>query len=567
MVKQLKTTVITAIVFFAVTMPFREFFSVLVVSEMRPASALPPALGLLFGIPGALGCAVGNLIADIVSGYDLMICLIGFPAQFLYGILPFILWKFINRFDADPAAIRLNNVENVMRYIMIILFNSLTMAGILGVIMQGFGISPLLSTGTLMVFFNNFVFSMVLGIPIIIFVSIQKAKNVNLSLNERLVLILIMISVIKAGLIGVFAYTELYRVIYDPLAMWNRIYLHVAASLSISYLITIVILRWAEKNVTIPIESIAGIVRHYINDETGRADSGSVAAECERFINIRNETGVLAGAFRTMVLDLETYIHNLTRVTAEKERIGAELDVATKIQASMLPCIFPAFPDRREFDLYASMQPAKEVGGDFYDFFLTDENTLAVVMADVSGKGVPAALFMVIAKTLIKNNAQEGKSPAEVFTAVNDMLCENNDADMFVTAFMGYLDIPSGRFTCVNAGHNHPLIKKADGDFEFLKIKPAFVLAGLDGVKYTQHEIFLNPGDMVCLYTDGVTEAENPEQELFSDPLLIEKANFYKDLSVSDFIVKIKEEVKTFANGAEQADDITMLALKITGGK
>ncbi|MDR2546323.1 MAG: SpoIIE family protein phosphatase [Lachnospiraceae bacterium] len=293
----------------------------------------------------------------------------------------------------------------------------------------------------------------------------------------------------------------------------------------------------------------------------------------DTFINIKTDDEIerLAGSINTMTAELKDYIEKLTEVTAEKERIGAELDVANRIQASMLPCIFPPFPEMDSFDLYASMEAAKEVGGDFYDFFLVDENTLAVVIADVSGKGVPAALFMVIAKTLIKNNAQNtsyggaGMSPAEVFTAVNDILCENNDEGMFVTAFMGYLDIPSGRFTYVNAGHNLPLIKRADGDYEFLQIKPAFILAGFEGVQYIQHEIILSVGDVVFLYTDGVTEAENIEKDLFSDPRLIEKANEYKDCSLNDLVENLKREIVIFANGAEQADDITMLALKITG--
>ncbi|MCL2456200.1 MAG: SpoIIE family protein phosphatase, partial [Defluviitaleaceae bacterium] len=304
------------------------------------------------------------------------------------------------------------------------------------------------------------------------------------------------------------------------------------------------------------------VTKPIIKLTNGVIEVGKGNLESKIEIKTNDEIGVLASCFNKMTDDLVLYITNLSKVTAEKERIGAELDVATKIQASMLPCIFPAFPDRNEFDLFASMKPAKEVGGDFYDFFLTDENTLAVIIADVSGKGVPAALFMVIAKTLIKNNAQEGKSPSEVFEAVNNLLCENNEAAMFVTAFMGFLDIRSGKFTFVNAGHNPPLIKKSDGDYEFLQTKPAFVLAGFEDVKYTEREIFLDAGDMICLYTDGVTEAMNNDGDLFSDPRLIEKANLYKNFSARDFISKIKEEVDIFADGAEQADDITILALR-----
>ncbi|MDR2953161.1 MAG: SpoIIE family protein phosphatase, partial [Treponema sp.] len=212
-------------------------------------------------------------------------------------------------------------------------------------------------------------------------------------------------------------------------------------------------------------------------------------------IQSKDEIGVLADNFNKMIDDLHNYIADLSKVTAEKERIGAELNIARQIQASMLPCIFPAFPNRKEFDIYASMLPAKEVGGDFYDFFMAGENKLAVVIADVSGKGVPAALFMVVAKTLIKNNAISGKEPKEVFDAVNVLLCENNNANMFVTAFMGILDIPTGRFVYVNAGHNPLLIKRADAEYQWLKVKPGFILAGMEHVKYVQDEIVLTCGD------------------------------------------------------------------------
>ena len=293
---------------------------------------------------------------------------------------------------------------------------------------------------------------------------------------------------------------------------------------------------------------------------------GIAGGNLDTVIDIKtgDEIERLGNSVNAMTTDLKAYIANLAHVTAEKERIGAELDVATKIQSSMLPSIFPAFPERAEFDVYASMQPAKEVGGDFYDFFLIDEKTLAVVMADVSGKGVPAALFMVIAKTLIKNNAQYGKTPAEVFGTVNNLLCENNEAGMFVTAFMGYLDIPSGKFTFVNAGHNPPLLKAGDR-WEWLKVKKNFILAGMEDTRYTQMEITLNRGDGLFLYTDGVTEAMNNEKKLFSDPRLLETANSHPEQDLKEFTLAIKREIDAFAQGAEQADDITMLALRYKG--
>jgi sigma-B regulation protein RsbU (phosphoserine phosphatase) len=298
-----------------------------------------------------------------------------------------------------------------------------------------------------------------------------------------------------------------------------------------------------------------------LTDGVSQLGLGNLDARIDVAAN--DELGLLAQTFNKMTGDLKESIENYTREHSEKERIGTELNVATRIQASMLPCIFPAFPERNEFDIYATMNPAKEVGGDFYDFFLIDENRLAVVIADVSDKGVPAALFMVIAKTLIKNNAQSGKPPKEVFETVNNTLCENNEAFMFVTAFMGILDIPTGRFTYVNAGHNPPLVKCADTDYVWLPVKPGFVLAGKAGIPFKQDEITLNQGDTLFMYTDGVTEAKNPQGKLFTEARLVETANRYGHSAPKELIKSVKSEIDTFADGAQQADDITMLVIKI----
>ena len=245
----------------------------------------------------------------------------------------------------------------------------------------------------------------------------------------------------------------------------------------------------------------------------------------------------------------------------------AELNVASHIQKNMLPCIFPPYPEREEFDIYATMMPAKEVGGDFYDFFLIDPDHLAIVIADVSGKGVPAALFMVIAKTLIKNNTAGMTEPKGIFEKTNDQLCENNEEGMFVTAFMGILEISTGVFSFVNAGHNPPLLKRKGQQFDWLSVKPGFILAGMEGMKYQQESITLSEGDELYLYTDGVTEAMNLEEELFTDQRLKEALNRHRKLDLKDLLASMKQEIDQFANGAKQADDITMLALRINEGK
>lgn len=336
------------------------------------------------------------------------------------------------------------------------------------------------------------------------------------------------------------------------------------------------ILLLVNRTIVLPINQMARAALQYVSDRrtsegrsasTGvrRISTGEDGEERSAIskLNIRtgDEIQALSEAIKTMELEINEYIQDLTTVTAEKERIGAELNVATQIQADMLPRIFPAFPEREEFDVYATMNPAKEVGGDFYDFFLVDDDHLAVVIADVSGKGVPAALFMVIAKTLIKNHAQNQEAPGTVFTQTNEQLCEGNDAGLFVTGWMGVLEISTGKFVYVNAGHNPPLLKRAGGTFEWLKSRPGFVLAGMEGVRYRENTLQLEPGDRLYLYTDGVTEATNSHEELFGDERLQNALNEYMDLPVEQFLPKIKECIDAFVGDADQFDDITMLAL------
>lgn len=276
-----------------------------------------------------------------------------------------------------------------------------------------------------------------------------------------------------------------------------------------------------------------------------------------------DEVGELAQTFNDMLSDLQLYIKNLSEVTAEKERIGAELDVATNIQASMLPCIFPAFPEHKEIDIYASMDPAKEVGGDFYDFFLVGKDHLALVMADVSGKGVPAALFMVIAKTLIKNRAQLGEEPAVVLERVNNQLCENNEADMFVTVWLGIYELSTGRLTYTNAGHECPAVMRAGGSYELIRESHDFVVGAMEGMPYTRHEITLYPGDKLFLYTDGVPEATNAQEELFGEDRMLTALNRCPDITPKQTLAEVKKDIDEFVGEAPQFDDLTMLVFEV----
>jgi sigma-B regulation protein RsbU (phosphoserine phosphatase) len=278
-----------------------------------------------------------------------------------------------------------------------------------------------------------------------------------------------------------------------------------------------------------------------------------------------DEIEILAESFVDLTTRAKKYIQEITTITAEKERIGAELNVATQIQSDMLPRIFPAYPERRDFDLYASMNPAKEVGGDFYDYFLIDNDHLAMVMADVSGKGVPAALFMVIAKTLIKNRALMGGTPSEILEDVNEQLCENNEADLFVTVWLAIFEISTGRGLAANAGHEHPAIKRAGGKYELVKYRHSPAVAMMEGMAFKEHEFTLNPGDAIFVYTDGVAEATNADNELFGENRIVDALNKNPDAEPKEVLKNVRDSINEFVADAEQFDDITMLSMKYVG--
>ena len=328
----------------------------------------------------------------------------------------------------------------------------------------------------------------------------------------------------------------------------------------IATLILALLFMWIIHRIVVkPINSLSSAASSFVSDQKSEGETSAIS---QLDIRTSDEIQNLAESIKRMELDINQYIDDLESVTAEKERIGAELDIAKHIQASMLPCIFPAFPDRQEFDIYATMEPAKEVGGDFYDFFMVDDRHLAIVMADVSGKGVPAALFMVIGKTLIKDHTTPGSDLGKVFTEVNNLLCESNSEELFITAFEGVLDLVTGEFIYVNAGHEMPFISKAGGDFEPYKIRAAFVLAGLEGMKYRAGSMMLEPGDKIFQYTDGVTEATNVNNELYGMDRLGAILNKAKSGTPNEILPEVKKDIDEFVGEAPQFDDITMLCLE-----
>ena len=345
-----------------------------------------------------------------------------------------------------------------------------------------------------------------------------------------------------------------------------RVYLlqYITFLLLLTLLLDYLIVRRMKKTVVGPITDISKAAEGYLIDkQDGHIDERHFAD-----LNIRtgDEIEGLALTMKEMETEMAHYIEDLTKVTAEKEKLGVELDIAGKIQTGMIPRIFPPYPDRPEFDLYASMRTAKEVGGDFYDFYMQDDDHLVLVIADVSGKGIPGALFMMASKIMISNVISLGeRDPAKVLQAVNEQICRNNPAEMFVTVWLGILEISSGILRACNGGHEYPCLKRNGKDYELFRDKHGLVLGGMESSRYASYEIRMERGDSLFVYTDGVTEAANKDNELVGTGRMLEELNKDPQRCCEDLLRDLQEAIDAFAGEADQFDDITMLGLTYKG--
>ena len=340
--------------------------------------------------------------------------------------------------------------------------------------------------------------------------------------------------------------------------VWNFTLLIGGLSLIVLIFALLIFSFISRKMLVTPINLVANEANNFISKEAVVSDKLST-------IKSGDELQMLAESILTMELSIKDYIENIREITAEKERIGAELNIATQIQASMVPTDFDNYAVLKEFDLYATMDPAKEVGGDFYDFFMINSDTIALVMADVSGKGVPAALFMAKAKTSIKTRAMQGGSPSEILSDVNDQMCEGNEAELFVTVWLAIINIRTGKGMAANAGHEHPALRHKDGSFELIKYRHSPAVATMEGLPFKEHEFELVPGDTLYVYTDGVTEATDANNELFGEERLETALNHEPDALPDKLLRIVREDIDEFVGKAPQFDDVTMLAFKYYG--
>ena len=309
-----------------------------------------------------------------------------------------------------------------------------------------------------------------------------------------------------------------------------------------------------------PLKKVQQNIRLYQQTKDSRAVTDNLSD-----VVLNNEIGQLSDDVRDLAVEMDQYLESIRTITAEKERIGSELALATRIQADMLPNRFPAFPDRPEIDVFASMTPAKEVGGDFYNFFLIDDDHLCLMIADVSGKGVPAALFMMASMIVLSNNAMSGKSPAQIFTDTNNGICSNNKEEMFVTAWLGILEISTGTLTACNAGHEYPAVRHGDGSFELFRDRHGLVIGAMEGAKYREYTLQLEPGAKLFVYTDGVVEAADAEKQMFGTERMLDALNTAADAAPKEILERVQTSVDAFVRDAEQFDDLTMLCLSYLG--
>lgn len=647
---------LSGILFMVIAAPFKSLMNLVPgVTEVRPANMIPPVLGLLWGPAAAWGTTIANAISDIlISHSDFRVWFPGMIINFFFSYLPYKLWYSLQNNGKGSTPPTMSSVSDILRFIYVCFIDSLVTTTLLALLFENLGFQTYAS-GSLLLFFNNFDFTIVLGIPAILLLCnskrvgiwiplelresqtpkqysatvrkkqrlfdwllfvicltgifyllltvfghvvfdpkleyclytvfilfeilyifkplspVLKEKNTmeirGMSIRTKVIIGFLLVSVFFVLVIGIATYLSQKNTITAERDLWQYIYLVVGISLNILFIVSILFLKYVEVNITTPLELLSQQVRQFAlldHQCASEEEKKRILYTCQG-IKTGDEIEGLSGSFFRMMRDINNYVANLAAMTAEKERIGAELNIATQIQADMLPRIFPAFPERTEFDIFASMNPAKEVGGDFYDFFLVDENHLAIVIADVSGKGVPAALFMVIAKTLIKNHAQLGECPSDIFTNVNEQLCEGNEAGLFVTGWMGILNLSTGQFVYVNAGHNPPLLMRKGENFEYLRSRPGFVLAGMENIRYRQAELTLHPGDRLYLYTDGVTEATDIHENLYGEDRLKNVLNQYKAQPIQEMCFGIKSSVYDFFGQADQFDDITMLAIEFNG--
>ena len=543
-------------------------------TQLRPASGVGPVLGLFFGWPGILGCAVGNLISDAGAESDPLMLAVYTGIQVLYDAVPYVVWYLVRRKSKNPYP-SLASAKNAALFLMA----TVVAAAAVTLMLMPFETDRMVFLNIHLVrFLNNELFLIYVGMPLLIalelsplqprgphFIETPYERPAHMNLSQRCMTTAILAAIVLIGIEAIAGpYRRLSITESDYAVIIGRVYLNVSVMTVIIVLPAIAAIGLIEKHFTRPIERLTEASRPFAADAVLAAHNADTSFDTkidETGIRPAYEVRELFNAIDKMRADLVDYVGRLADVTAERERVAAELDVARRIQLAAVPHDFSELVERSGVDIAGSMRPARMVGGDFYDVFEAGDGRIAFVVGDVSGKGVPAALFMMRAQGLLREQIQTCEDMGVAFTAVNKLLCERNDENLFVTAFACVLDCETGHVVFANAGHNPPLPIR-DSVPQYFRPRPGLVLGAMDMVRYRQGELDLAPGDRMLIYTDGVTEAADVRDELYGEErfekcvrvLMAEGA-----ASMEAAIEGVVADVDAFAGDAPQADDITIL--------
>ncbi len=383
----------------------------------------------------------------------------------------------------------------------------------------------------------------------------------NNSLIERIIVMFLVSSILICTMSVV---CTRYGILGDVLGvgMEKAILFYMGASLMTFFIPMVLSLWYVDRRITTPLMAMSRAAEGFITSSDISENAERAKTVYVDYHNENSEIGKLATSLTKMTDDMESYVNNIRELRGKQEKIEAEMSLAQAIQRSLIPMDFDSVEEKGPH-IFASMTPARFVGGDLYHFFMVDEDHLAFIVADVSGKGVPASLFMAITKSLIEGHAMSGHSPEDIMSHVNNGLC--NDRDIFVTAWLGIMDITTGKVEFVNAGHNPPVLRRKGAASEYLKTRPGLVLGGMKDMVYKRYEIQLKPGDRILLYTDGVTEANVDYGGFYGEDRLLRMLDLDRNRSVKDDVEFIRNDVISFMKGSDQFDDITILEVEYVG--
>ncbi len=575
------TVFLCCVFYFVVSIPFIDYLRLSETTEVRPYCVLPFLLSLVYGFWGALGTAIGNIFSDLYyGGMDYRILPMGASFQIIYGYGGSLIWKHLRR--GEQNIFRLDKVKKIAQYLIVVFIISAVLSLMVWMTLYSFYGLEIFGLGFISTLLNHLVFFVVLGIPFFVVYSyhLQKKNREILleqlrqknrsedevssagylfSINEKFILYFVFISVVVAIFVSAIAYFFFSSYdLYDQTVLWGYVYLICGVTLYVCLCPTLLILNSVEEHISKPIEELSCIGQNFGDHDNINSEIQYIKSIVDRYTSYKSEIGELAFSFRIFSQKIDEYIQKLTSISKEQSKVATQLHIASDIQNGVLPepIMIP------EIDFYASMDPALEVGGDFYDYFRIGNDKFCFVVADVSDKGIPASLFMMISKTIIHKNLKDSQSPGTALIRANNELCQNNRAQMFVTVFCGILDLNTGLLKYASAGHDHPIISVNSGDFTIMKNKTGFVLGEIEDINYTESEIFLERGDTIFVYTDGVPEASNENNEMYGFDRTLEVLNLNRRKNMSEMCCSLKEDISTFKNSAKQFDDITVMAIR-----